>query len=162
MGRASGANVSLALVDWVEKGAAPDDIVISSRDNSVSYPICVYPKKTTWGDGSAKMAASDGRARNPVRRSERDVQLLPDGVSVTSWLLQYSSLPPMSSSRFLMRMLSLCRAGDGGAQCLHEHACRAIGFRKANFAAMIAVSAHHPWLAPARRQSQVAPRHRPC
>ncbi|WP_436307110.1 MULTISPECIES: tannase/feruloyl esterase family alpha/beta hydrolase [unclassified Variovorax] len=58
MGRASGANVSLALVDWVEKGVAPDDIVISSRDNSVSYPICVYPKKTTWGDGSAKMAAN--------------------------------------------------------------------------------------------------------
>jgi hypothetical protein len=48
-----------ALVDWVEKGAATDDIVISSRDNSVSYPICVYPKKTTWtGAGSAKVATN--------------------------------------------------------------------------------------------------------
>jgi hypothetical protein len=48
-----------ALVDWVEKGTAPADITISSRDNSVSLPICVYPKKTTWnGTGSAKVAAS--------------------------------------------------------------------------------------------------------
>jgi Tannase and feruloyl esterase len=48
-----------ALVDWVEKGTAPGDITITSRDNSVSYPICVYPKKTTWkGTGSAKVAAN--------------------------------------------------------------------------------------------------------
>ena len=47
-----------ALVDWVERGAAPGDIVIASRDNSVSYPVCVYPKKTTWnGSGPAKRAA---------------------------------------------------------------------------------------------------------
>ena len=46
-----------ALVDWVEKGIAPDQIVIASRDNSVSYPICVYPQQTTWkGTGSAKAA----------------------------------------------------------------------------------------------------------
>ena len=46
-----------ALVDWVEKGAAPGDIVITSRDKTVSYPVCVYPKKTTWlGTGSAKVA----------------------------------------------------------------------------------------------------------
>jgi hypothetical protein len=48
-----------ALVDWVEKGVAPTSMVISSRDNSVSYPICVYPQKTTWnGTGSPKAAAS--------------------------------------------------------------------------------------------------------
>jgi hypothetical protein len=48
-----------ALVDWVEKGVAPEDVVLTSRDNSVSYPVCVYPKRTTWnGSGSAKVANS--------------------------------------------------------------------------------------------------------
>ena len=48
-----------ALVDWVEKGVAPGEITITSRDNSVSYPMCVYPKKTTWnGTGPAKSASS--------------------------------------------------------------------------------------------------------
>jgi len=48
-----------ALVDWVEKGVAPGDILLSSRDNSVSYPVCVYPKRTTWnGSGSPKLASS--------------------------------------------------------------------------------------------------------
>ena len=48
-----------ALVDWVEHGAAPGDIVLTSRDNSVSYPVCVYPKRTTWdGSGRAKLPSS--------------------------------------------------------------------------------------------------------
>lgn len=48
-----------ALQDWVEKGTAPNDITITSRDNSVSYPICVYPLKTTWnGKDSSKVASS--------------------------------------------------------------------------------------------------------
>jgi len=48
-----------ALVDWVEKGVAPDDIVLTSRDSTVSYPVCVYPKKTTWnGTGAATLASS--------------------------------------------------------------------------------------------------------
>lgn len=48
-----------ALVDWVEQGTAPGELLITSRDNSVSYPICVYPKRTTWdGTGPAKVAAS--------------------------------------------------------------------------------------------------------
>ncbi len=48
-----------ALQDWVEKGIAPNDMILSSRDNSVSYPVCVYPKKITWdGVGSSKVAAS--------------------------------------------------------------------------------------------------------
>jgi pimeloyl-ACP methyl ester carboxylesterase len=48
-----------ALVDWVEKGAAPGDIVVSSRNGKISYPICVYPQRTTWdGSGPAERAAS--------------------------------------------------------------------------------------------------------
>jgi hypothetical protein len=48
-----------ALVDWVEQGTAPGELLISSRDNGTSYPICVYPKRTTWdGAGPAKAAAS--------------------------------------------------------------------------------------------------------
>jgi feruloyl esterase len=48
-----------ALVDWVEKGQAPGEVVLTSRDNSVSYPVCVYPQRTTWdGVGSAKLPSS--------------------------------------------------------------------------------------------------------
>jgi Tannase and feruloyl esterase len=48
-----------ALADWVEKASAPGSITLTSRDNSVSYPICVYPQKAIWnGSGSAKSAAS--------------------------------------------------------------------------------------------------------
>jgi Tannase and feruloyl esterase len=48
-----------ALVDWVEKGAAPNEIMLTSRDNSVSYPVCVYPLRTTWnGSGPATQASS--------------------------------------------------------------------------------------------------------
>lgn len=48
-----------ALVDWVEKGAAPGEILLTSRDNSLSYPACVYPLRTTWnGNGDAKQASS--------------------------------------------------------------------------------------------------------
>lgn len=50
-----------ALVDWVERGQAPDQIAIRSRDDGTAYPICVYPKKTTWnGSGSAKDAGNYG------------------------------------------------------------------------------------------------------
>jgi hypothetical protein len=48
-----------ALVDWVERGMAPGEIVVASRDGSVSYPLCVYPRHTSWnGQGSPKLAAS--------------------------------------------------------------------------------------------------------
>jgi Tannase and feruloyl esterase len=48
-----------ALVDWVEKDTAPGEILLTSRDNSVSYPVCVYPLRTTWnGNGDAKQASS--------------------------------------------------------------------------------------------------------
>jgi feruloyl esterase len=48
-----------ALVDWVEKGVAPGEIMLMSRDNSVSFPVCVYPQMTTWnGSGPATQASS--------------------------------------------------------------------------------------------------------
>jgi feruloyl esterase len=48
-----------ALVDWVEKGTAPNEIMLTSRDNSVSYPVCVYPQRTTWnGSGPTTQASS--------------------------------------------------------------------------------------------------------
>ena len=48
-----------ALVDWVERGKAPEEIMLTSRDNSVSYPVCVYPQMTTWnGSGPATQASS--------------------------------------------------------------------------------------------------------
>ena len=48
-----------ALVDWVENNTAPGEILLTSRDNSVSYPVCVYPLRTTWnGNGDAKQASS--------------------------------------------------------------------------------------------------------
>jgi feruloyl esterase len=47
-----------ALVDWVERGIAPEQIVLTSRDHSVSLPACVYPQNTTWrGTGSVRAAA---------------------------------------------------------------------------------------------------------
>jgi feruloyl esterase len=48
-----------ALVDWVEKGTAPAEIMLTSRDNSLSYPVCVYPQMTTWnGSGPATQPGS--------------------------------------------------------------------------------------------------------
>jgi pimeloyl-ACP methyl ester carboxylesterase len=50
-----------ALVDWVEQGAAPETLVMTSRDGTVSLPACGYPKKVVWdGVGSAKVAGSYG------------------------------------------------------------------------------------------------------
>ena len=41
-----------ALVDWVEKDHPPGEITLMSRDGHVSYPVCVYPLRTTWnGNG---------------------------------------------------------------------------------------------------------------
>ncbi len=47
-----------ALVDWVEKGTAPGEIVLTSRDSRLSYPVCLYPLKTTWTGGPANETAS--------------------------------------------------------------------------------------------------------
>ena len=48
-----------ALKNWVENGVVPGDITVYSGDKSVGYPICVYPKMTTWnGTGDPKLPAS--------------------------------------------------------------------------------------------------------
>ena len=48
-----------ALQRWVESGAAPRSITLTSRDHAVSYPICVYPLKAIWnGVDSSKLASS--------------------------------------------------------------------------------------------------------
>jgi pimeloyl-ACP methyl ester carboxylesterase len=48
-----------ALQHWVENGTAPQSITLTSRDNAVSYPLCVYPLKATWnGVDSSKLASS--------------------------------------------------------------------------------------------------------
>jgi hypothetical protein len=47
-----------ALTDWVEKGIAPEDITITSSDGKVVYPICVYPRKTTWTGGPIEQRTS--------------------------------------------------------------------------------------------------------
>jgi pimeloyl-ACP methyl ester carboxylesterase len=50
-----------ALTDWVEKDKPPSEITLTSRDNRVSYPACVYPLRTTWdGSGPATQATSYG------------------------------------------------------------------------------------------------------
>ena len=44
-----------ALVDWVEKGTAPERDHRSARATTASsYPLCVYPKQTTWDGQRAR------------------------------------------------------------------------------------------------------------
>ncbi|WP_165396675.1 tannase/feruloyl esterase family alpha/beta hydrolase [Sphaerotilus mobilis] len=51
----------MALKDWVEQGTVPDAITVSSSNNVVSLPLCVYPKKITYsGSGAVTAAASYG------------------------------------------------------------------------------------------------------
>jgi feruloyl esterase len=47
-----------ALQNWVENGVAPGRMDISSRDSSVSLPICVYPQKITYSGSGAMTAAA--------------------------------------------------------------------------------------------------------
>ncbi len=49
-----------ALTDWVEKGVAPGEIALTSRDSKLSYPACVYPLRTVWNGGAVTQAASFG------------------------------------------------------------------------------------------------------
>jgi Tannase and feruloyl esterase len=47
------------LLNWVEEGSAPGSMIVTSRDNTVSYPLCVYPQKAIWnGSASSKLASS--------------------------------------------------------------------------------------------------------
>ncbi len=53
-----------ALADWVEKGEAPGDIVLTSRDKTISDPVGVYPLRTTWnGSGPVTQATASPAAR---------------------------------------------------------------------------------------------------
>src|SRR5262245_25257578 len=52
-----------ALVAWVERGSAPGTMVIASRDNSVSYPICVYPQRIALNAGGSIARAGDYSCR---------------------------------------------------------------------------------------------------
>jgi feruloyl esterase len=48
-----------ALRQWVEHGVAPERIDVSSRNGSVSMPLCLYPTKATHdGQGPVTSAAS--------------------------------------------------------------------------------------------------------
>jgi feruloyl esterase len=49
-----------ALTDWVEKGTAPGEIMLTSRDNKLSYPACVYPLRTVWNGGDVTQSGSFG------------------------------------------------------------------------------------------------------
>jgi len=49
------------LTDWVEKGVAPDSIVVKSASSTPvqkSQPICMYPKKATFVSGDPLVASS--------------------------------------------------------------------------------------------------------
>jgi feruloyl esterase len=47
-----------ALTDWVEKGVAPDNLVLQNADQSLARPLCTYPKKLAYLGGDVKAAAS--------------------------------------------------------------------------------------------------------
>jgi feruloyl esterase len=50
-----------ALVDWVEKGKVPEDIVVRNASGTNSRPLCAYPKKITYKGTGDVMAASSYR-----------------------------------------------------------------------------------------------------
>lgn len=47
-----------ALRDWVEKGIAPAQIMVSSSDGTASRPLCLYPQIVHYDGGSVNSAAS--------------------------------------------------------------------------------------------------------
>ena len=47
-----------ALVDWVEKGVAPETFVMTNAAKSVSRPLCLYPTKLVYRGGDKAAAAS--------------------------------------------------------------------------------------------------------
>jgi feruloyl esterase len=47
-----------ALVDWVENGNAPTTLTVTTADNSISRPLCMYPKKLTYVSSDVNAAAS--------------------------------------------------------------------------------------------------------
>lgn len=47
-----------ALIDWVEQGKAPQDIVVQNASGTNSRPLCVYPKTIAYKGAGDVMAAS--------------------------------------------------------------------------------------------------------
>ncbi|RUR66629.1 tannase/feruloyl esterase family alpha/beta hydrolase [Variovorax guangxiensis] len=47
-----------ALTDWVEKGIAPDSMVMQNADKSLARPLCTYPKKIAYLGGDVSKAES--------------------------------------------------------------------------------------------------------
>lgn len=48
---ASSHHVVLAMVDWVERGLAPDEIIGTAADGVTTRAHCRYPKRSVW-DGT--------------------------------------------------------------------------------------------------------------
>jgi feruloyl esterase len=47
-----------ALKDWVEKGTAPDSIVVSNTAKTNSRPLCAYPKRISYRGGDTNSASN--------------------------------------------------------------------------------------------------------
>ncbi len=55
------AEIYAVLTDWVEKGVAPQNVVLTSLDHtptSKSLPLCAYPSKVTFSGGDLNKAGS--------------------------------------------------------------------------------------------------------
>jgi Tannase and feruloyl esterase len=47
-----------ALVDWVEKGKAPENLVLRNSKGSIARPLCMYPAKLAYSGGAVASATS--------------------------------------------------------------------------------------------------------
>ncbi len=63
----AGHNVFSALVDWVEKSAAPETIV-ARRGHELERPVCAYPKFPEFKSGDSKAAVSYACVEHPRGR----------------------------------------------------------------------------------------------
>lgn len=46
------------LTNWVEKNVAPSTVTVTTADNSISRPLCMFPQKLSYVGGDVKAAAS--------------------------------------------------------------------------------------------------------
>ena len=46
------------LTNWVENGVAPTSIAVTTVDDTISRPLCMYPTKLTYLGGSVNSASS--------------------------------------------------------------------------------------------------------
>lgn len=78
---------------WVEEGTAPDAVVLQTPESAAtqkSRPICVYPKKATYGSGDPSVAAAESQGGN--------VRLQPSEFVCAESLLRHASLPRQAAS----------------------------------------------------------------